>query len=514
MLSGAVGLARNSAPLAAQTQLLWMYISQVIHDIDPEFQRVPSTPEELAELEASYRPFRNAAAWRQVHIDEPRWARYAHTLAGRVRAVGETVWTETQDRLLRAAALESGALDGLFVTNPELTATVLTSSIRKRVAVDDTSDATEMVAECHWRALVLAHEAAADGQAVDAHFMAVLQDVITEAQATYTVTTDQGINVEVELPRRQYKPVSNYLMLPEGGLAVFAPAGRVAAEMARLAAELASAEFQLLHPVIQAAYSHYALTAIHPFADGNGRLARTVASLFLMRSVGVPLLVFADQWPSYCQALRSATQDGDAQALVDYVGAVAIAAMDLASNLLAPLSRSVPKGVRPGFGRQRSGPSRTVFDDAARGLLDALSIELREMLVSPPRGVQIGIAQTRTAPTGHVETAYRTLADATTGRYGVRIAIRDDEGQRPTGADLEFVALVSEVPRDLLPIALRETWSNELLEVALADAYPLVLEPTTLRIRLWVQRLLTDALGPNPSALAQRPGQHHRKPPG
>ena len=45
------------------------------------------------------------------------------------------------------------------------------------------------------------------------------------------------------------------------------------------------------HPAVQAAYAHYALTAIHPFADGNGRLARTVASVFLMRSAGVPLFL-------------------------------------------------------------------------------------------------------------------------------------------------------------------------------------------------------------------------------
>ena len=476
----------------------------MIHDIDPGFPRVPSTPEEVAELEASYRPFKNVAAWRHLHVDEPRWARYAHTLAHRARTVGETVWTETQDRLLRATALESGALDELFPANPELTSIVCTSSIRKRNATDDVSDAIEVVAECHRRALVLAREAAADGQAIDAQFMAVLQDVITESQATYTVTTEQGIDVEVELPRRQYKLVSNYLVLPEGGLTVFAPAGRVAAEMTRLAAELGSAEFQLLHPVIQAAYAHYALTAIHPFADGNGRLARTVASLFLMRSVGVPLLVFADQWPSYYQALGAATQAGDAQALVDYVATVAIAAMDLAANLPAPRSPGLPRGVRSASGRQRSQAARTVLDEAARGLLDALSSELREVLVSPPRGVRVGIADTRTSPAGHVETAYRTVPDAATGRYGIRIAIRVEGGEEPTGPDLEFVALASELPGDLLPIALRETASNELLEVALADAYPLVLEPTTLRIRLWVQRLLTGALRPFLSAPARR----------
>ena len=478
----------------------------VINDIDTGFPYVPSTAEEVAKLEASYRPFKTVGAWHDLHVDEPRWARYAHTLTRRIRAAGEKAWEDTQDRLLRAAALESGALDGLFPANPELTTTVLARSISKRDALDDMSETIHVVAECHRRALILAREAAADGRAVDANFMAVLQDVITESQATYTVTTEQGVNVEVDLPRRQYKPVSNYLVLPEGGLAVFAPAGRVAAEMARLTSEFASAGFSLVHPAVQVAYAHYALTAIHPFADGNGRLARTVASLFLMRSVGVPLVVFADQWPWYYQAVAAA-QAGDAQPLVDHVSAVAMAAMDLAASLLAPRYRGLPRGGRSARGRQRGRPPRKALDDAARGLLDALLIQLREVLVSPPHGVRIGVVETRATPAGHVENAYRMVADTRTGRFGVRVAARVDGRPEPAAADLEFVALVSELPHDLLPIALRETRSKELFEVALADAYPLVLESAMVRLRLWAQRLLTDALAPI------LPGAHHDRPP-
>lgn len=461
---------------------------------------IPRTAGELAELEASYRPFHAADDWRGVHVDEPRWNRYAHNLAGRIRAADETAWQNTRDRLLRAAALDSSALDGLFPANPELTTMVLAGSISDPDR-DDADDPVRVVAECHRRALILASEAAAEGRAVDSHLMAVLQDVITEAQATYTVTTGAGENVEVDLPRRQYKPVSNYLLLPAGELAVFAPASAVPAEMERLSGELRSETFAALHPAVQAAYAHYALTAIHPFADGNGRLARTVASIFLLRSVGVPLLVFADQWPCYYQALGyhalgAAHRAGDRQLLADYVSATAISAMDLAANLLAKPAHAPSRAGR----QRRSGtsrrPPRSALDDAARALLDALAIELRELLVSPPHGVRLAIAQSQTMPAGHVESAYRVVADSGTGRYGIRVAVRADRARQPTAADLEFVALASELPGDLLPIALREIRTNELLEVTLADAYPLVLEPTVLRVRMWAQRLLGEALAP------------------
>ncbi len=42
-------------------------------------------------------------------------------------------------------------------------------------------------------------------------------------------------------------------------------------------------------PIVEAAYVHHQLAAIHPFADGNGRLARLLMNLILLRS-GYPIV--------------------------------------------------------------------------------------------------------------------------------------------------------------------------------------------------------------------------------
>src|SRR5258708_6956836 len=227
------------------------------------FASVPRTANELAELEASYRPFQSAEAWSGLRVDTPRWSRFAHILARRRGTAGESAWADAVDRLLRAAALDSAALDGLFPANPELTTMVLGSSISGTDG-DEPADPVEVVAECHRRALVLASEAAANGRAVDSHLIAVLQDVITESQATYTVTTEHGDSVEVDLPRRQYKPVSNYLLLPSGGLAAFTPASMVAAEVTRLRPRPAPTQCPTLPPTDLAASAHSPLTLSQP----------------------------------------------------------------------------------------------------------------------------------------------------------------------------------------------------------------------------------------------------------
>jgi hypothetical protein len=96
------------------------------------FTSAPRTAAELAELEASYRPFVGADAWSGLRVDAPRWRRFAHVLARRRGAARAGAWADAVDRLLRAAALDSSALDGMFPANPELTSVVLGSSIAER----------------------------------------------------------------------------------------------------------------------------------------------------------------------------------------------------------------------------------------------------------------------------------------------------------------------------------------------------------------------------------------------
>jgi Fic family protein len=64
------------------------------------------------------------------------------------------------------------------------------------------------------------------------------------------------------------------------------PADRVPREMARFI-EWCNAE-DGVDPVLRAALAHFWFVTIHPFEDGNGRLARALADLFLARADGCP----------------------------------------------------------------------------------------------------------------------------------------------------------------------------------------------------------------------------------
>lgn len=69
------------------------------------------------------------------------------------------------------------------------------------------------------------------------------------------------------------------------------------------------------HPVRVAAFAHHRFTQIHPFADGNGRTARLLASFVLVRGGHLPLIVTRDDRDDYLRAVRVADRHSSVKLL-------------------------------------------------------------------------------------------------------------------------------------------------------------------------------------------------------
>jgi hypothetical protein len=414
---------------------------------------VPRTREEIAALEAQYRPFEAAAAWSGVVVDADRWRRHAEGLREVVGEADPGAWQQVRDGFMRAAALDSSALAQLIRPVPTVTTVVLSGSLSE-AAWASAVDAAGDVVECHRRALVIAADAAEDGRPLDEHAIARLQDLIVESQRTYTVTTDGSDRQEADLPRRQYKAMSNFLMRTDRQLVPFAPASEVESEMARLSAELTSDAFAGLHPVVQAAYSHVALIRIHPFADGNGRLARTLACMPLLREVGLPQLILADQWPAYLGALLR-SDDGDPQGIVELFLAAQINSMDLARSLLDT--------DRGGSGAVPVAPDA---DPAERMLMDLVSVHLREAIGAPDADRRVSV----TRGVSERDAIGVVIAGSDSGPdANIEFTVQPDDGRG-------WLRLVST--------------AGDALEVSRNDVDPAPLEIAHLRVRSWLDASL------------------------
>jgi Fic family protein len=65
------------------------------------------------------------------------------------------------------------------------------------------------------------------------------------------------------------------------------------------------------HPVITAAKLHFDLVRIHPFVDGNGRTARLLANLDLIRNGFAPVLIEKEDRAEYFAILERCALSGE-----------------------------------------------------------------------------------------------------------------------------------------------------------------------------------------------------------
>jgi len=146
-----------------------------------------------------------------------------------------------------------------------------------------------------------------------------------------------GRLVEVALLRGQRKQQPNNPTRPNGELCEYCPPEHVEAEMDRLI-EIHQAHLQTkVPPEVEAAWLHHRFTQIHPFQDGNGRIARALASLVFLRSGWFPLVIHRDIREEYIGALEKADL-GDLSDLVNLFSKVQkkafLKALSLSENVL------------------------------------------------------------------------------------------------------------------------------------------------------------------------------------
>jgi Fic family protein len=92
---------------------------------------------------------------------------------------------------------------------------------------------------------------------------------------------------------------------------------------------------QELHPVVRGALAHHRLVAIHPFIDGNGRTARLVMNLLLMRDGYPPTVIENASHRQYYRVLARA-DGGDEAPLVNFVGRAAERSLTLYVEACTP----------------------------------------------------------------------------------------------------------------------------------------------------------------------------------
>jgi Fic family protein len=355
--------------------------NEALEAIDQQYQLIPSFSE-----------------WSINDVDADLW-RETETLLFTTREnLTESDLAAAREKVMRAAAITTGALEDLYAADRGFTITVAEQASAWQQGVEERGPRTLDLFKAQMMAYDSALDAATRRKPISQAWMRSLHEILTEPQETYIVQTVAGPQ-EQPLPRGRYKIYPNHVALPDGSYHAYAPVSETQIEMTRFTDELNSQEFNSAHPILQCSYAHYALAAIHPFADGNGRVVRAVASVWLLRAISVPLVIFTEEKREYLRSLRQA-DEGNHQAFVDFVGEHAADSVMLTLEMIErskvpALEKSVAElqsllTFRGSIGHEQ-------MDQFAEFLVEALSIEVASVSgdFSLPSGVQFsaGISQ-------------------------------------------------------------------------------------------------------------------------
>lgn len=131
--------------------------------------------------------------------------------------------------------------------------------------------------------------------------------------------TSDGQPTKKQIVPGEYKTTPNNVVTATGEIFFFARPEDTAPKMqdfvAWLNRELAD---HLHHPVEIAARCHHDFVLIHPFDDGNGRVARLLVNYILLKTGYPPLIVRSEKKASYLSALQQADA-GNLDPLVEHL---------------------------------------------------------------------------------------------------------------------------------------------------------------------------------------------------
>ena len=271
--------------------------------------------EVLAKVDKEYKHFPDILSWKNVTVDTEVWDQKFAQFDAKKQSLGKDVWQRASEYALRAAAVDTGAVEGLYPMNRAITYSIATFRFGSEPEARAVYEDIKLFFEGQLLGYKMATSAVdTEGAKIDETWIKILHKTVTSGPEANTAGLGKPGSTETE---------------NQGAL-----------ELERLVAGFKSPDFTQKHPLIQAAYSLYAFRELHPFTDG--RVARALASFFLIKAYGIPLLIYSDQRDLYLESLQKA-DEGHMQVLFDFIFDRCMETMDLLESLTSAAMFPVPE---------------------------------------------------------------------------------------------------------------------------------------------------------------------------
>ena len=268
-----------------------------------------------------------AASWGSAHYRE-RAARW-HEVRGRLQdpAIDPTlldIWLRERNR---AFAIETGQIEGLYTLRRGVTEQLIAEGfegVRAVHAVEPglADETLRGLLQDQHDAIELVFEAAGGPRGLGHHALKSWHQLLTRHQE-YAPGVRDGRRVEIPLRRGDsYKVWPNNPRRHHGVIHEYCPPEQTRSEMDRLL-EMHRAHRDLDLPTdVEAAWLHHEFVRVHPFQDGNGRMARLLVAYVFARHRECPPVISLEQREHYILSLEEADR-GNLRTFIDFLADLA-----------------------------------------------------------------------------------------------------------------------------------------------------------------------------------------------
>jgi Fic family protein len=225
---------------------------------------------------------------------------------------------EVEERVLQKFRLDwnyhSNAIEGNPYTYGETVAFLMEGITAKGKTLKDHLDIKGHDDAIHYLLGVVKDK---DYRLTESEIRGLHKMLLKEPYFSEAVTTD-GKTTRKEIQLGAYKSAPNHVKTPTGAIHYYASPEETPIKMGELVEwfNLVSTNRDV-HPVVIASLFHHEFTAIHPFDDGNGRMARLLMNLVLMQNGLPPIVIKQQDRNNYYQVLRRA-DTGEYEPLIEY----------------------------------------------------------------------------------------------------------------------------------------------------------------------------------------------------
>jgi Fic family protein len=233
--------------------------------------------------------------------------------------IERTALDEFDKRLRREWAIETGIIEDVYTLDRGVTRTLIEKGIDAALIPHDAGnlDGTLVarLIQDHYDALEGLFDFVAGRRQLSTSYVKEIHAALLQNVDVHVVVDQLGKAFEKRLEKGLYKESPNSPTRQDGSLHEYCPPEHVASEMDALIRMHLEHEPREIPPEVEAAWLHHRFTQIHPFADGNGRVARAISSLVFIKAGWFPLIIRREDKTRYIEALEKADK-GELRPLV------------------------------------------------------------------------------------------------------------------------------------------------------------------------------------------------------